>query len=629
MSKVSVDPESDEIKADNEPTVSELITRDLHSVPPELRSLVKAVIKGKAYSKHDDANRALKLRQLTEFLSPYFSDAFSITMFMTKSVHASLHTENTQREPHYPGEVVHGFPAENAHDDNPQFKCGFREVERIFEKLRPRKYKDTLEMLTVWKRRWEPDAVLHNLKRRISECLIVVDPVSNAKFIMTPNGSYREINPAVLKDHAEDRSILGWTQDQRLNGTLNVEKFPEYKRLCEHNTQLATRVLKTMATTNTYYEPATRTLFVAMYKLFPIKPAFNTDCDRFVTALGGSKSERLKDWLATYWDLSRPTSALGLRGKPLTGKNAFVALLASVWNGTPIDIKNLIRPFNDAVQSSPIVHAEEGFPFVGPSNEEGTAYFRKLITATQVELHAKYKNVEKIDGSLRVVITYNNVNQLPFGRSDLEDIDRQAIERRLLDIRVPDESRDALEAAGGWDTVQKWQREGTFAAYVFWLAKKRSVNPGHLSVDGDASSLVAECLARNGRNSNVLCTLASIAADPSRISKSERSSIIVSENELWVNSALLAGRTWDSYAPGEEIPKQISVGCALGNVATGKQTMGSPRARYHRIPVEALARYSDVSEEALRAGLRSLESPNASILPFSAPGTAPIAVLTA
>lgn len=203
----------------------------------------------------------------------------------------------------------------------------------------------------------------------------------------------------------------------------------------------------------------------------PLDPAFDSQVDHWLRLLGGTRADRLLDWLATAPDLTRTTAALYLKGSASAGKGLFAAGLAKLWGASVAAFEDVLgSAFNSALLNCPIVFLDES-----NTADVDHAEFRRLVGDSERKLTKKHAPTGTLLGCVRLVIAANNWNALRIRRADTVE-DDEAIGTRILAIDIPDEAGEYLEGLGGDSFTRAHWTAGRMALprHIAWLERERA-----------------------------------------------------------------------------------------------------------------------------------------------------------
>jgi hypothetical protein len=237
-----------------------------------------------------------------------------------------------------------------------------------------------------------------------------------------------------------------------------------------------------LAQQNTF-DPQTRILTLATAPRSRLEPTHHQDVAEWLHILGGDSYEHLIGWLRGLERLDFPAPALYLYGESGAGKSLFWTGCAGLWEALPNAFSNLVRGFQQGLEKSPIVVADEGLP-PGVSLD----FLREFLTRDSWHINIKFKPLLEFRGCPRLIIAANNFSVLPERKGAMTIDDVRAIAARFIPIRVGFQSRKFLEKIPGRTFERK------MSEHVLWLIQNGgAVTPtGRFVIDG-----VGEGLARH------------------------------------------------------------------------------------------------------------------------------------
>ncbi len=260
-------------------------------------------------------------------------------------------------------------------------------------------------------------------------------------------------------------------------------------------------------TTPYNYVDAEGTLHEACCKLRDVEPIYDAQVDEYLTVLGGQYSDRIKDWMATVGDLSKPTCALYLWGVSDTGKSLLPTLVGRLFRGVagPTSMSSVMHDFNSALTLCPIVNANECWPSK-MGRTPTSAEIRDFITADSRPLRRKQLAESDMRGCIRLIVGANSLGLLAFSDEDLTPADRGAVNQRFLTLNIGQELIDWF-AKNNLDRSalsEEWIKKDRFARHVAWLRQNREVKgAGKLIVEGNAPDFAAAAATSGGLSEDV------------------------------------------------------------------------------------------------------------------------------
>lgn len=373
-----------------------------------------------------------------------------------------------------------------------------------------------------------------------------------------------------------------------------------------------------------------------------LKPLRSDAVDLWLQLLGGSSRGLLLDWLATFTDLARPTSALFLIGAAGAGKNLLADGLARYWlSAKPVPFEVTLRDFNEDLEKSPFIFADEKLPIDPRGRITLDTHLRALVTSTHQTLYRKHQKAMQVDGCVRIVAATNQHN---FVFGDMDSESKRALAERILLIKPGREAAEYLRSLGGRPALESWVHGDALIRHVLWLAENRTVQPGsRLLVPGNGRGLINEAQNKD-RNASDLCRwICEFLLEPKPPQGLAAAAVRTDQGELWVSSTLLSklgDELWRRYVnhgrasmpPHDKITKALR-SLSEGNsyqrsVPNGERWFKSGRTSYHTIELDqlfAFARDNDYDVDELNDRIRGSRTPN----PGSTPDPAPIMVVPA
>lgn len=304
-----------------------------------------------------------------------------------------------------------------------------------------------------------------------------------------------------------------------------------------------------------------------------LTPRFDPQIDAFLRIFFRDCLQEGLDWLATAMRVSEPTCALYLHGGPGCGKTMIALGLASLYGSVPTMYHSIIGTHNDPICDCPIVLADEEVP-ASVYGKTPSADVRKIIGNTQHQLRRMYQPAASYFGSLRLVVTANNLDALKI-HEDLTADDFSAIRQRFGYVRIPDAAGEYLRSIGGRQTTQAWIDGGLFARHLLWLAETRQVTPGsRFLVEGWDSPLVERLGAASGVTSAVIETIAfAISAKAGAV---PLEGFLLGNGVIYVSPPAVFD-TWEkAHGPGGKVPTKARVVSALRRLSTTPELVTVP-----------------------------------------------------
>lgn len=378
---------------------------------------------------------------------------------------------------------------------------------------------------------------------------------------------------------------------------------------------VARKSIASMSLQRSYYDAQSQTLHEAVCPLRTIQPVFSPEIDEWLTLLGGTRAEKLKDWVACVMRLDRQACALLFVAKKGVGKNLFVGGLARLWHtGGATDLARIIDTHNDSIAECPLIFADENLPPV----KGITAKLRTLIGSTGHTLRRMYLGPTPLQGALRVVIAGNNDRLLETGE-DLSRDDIDAVAQRILTIESDPRATEYLERMGGPPVLDKWVTEDRIAAHAMYLAKTRHVEEGsRFLVEGESSQVHTRLATISGAGNAVCEFLVHYLSDPTtRTSQRDLTSVLIGSGQLFVRTELLSNEIqWTARVPSMKVLSSSKIGRALTNLSSGviQVRIGGERPRFHVVNVKMLLDWAERSVTGDPEAIRTrIQEPNQAI----------------
>lgn len=349
-----------------------------------------------------------------------------------------------------------------------------------------------------------------------------------------------------------------------------------------------------------------------------LKPLRSDAVDVWLRLLGGPSCDKLLDWLATFADLARPTAALFLIGAAGAGKNLLADGLAKYWlSGKPVPFEVTLRDFNEDLEKSPFIFADEKLPIDPKGRIELDTHLRALVTATHQTLYRKHQKAMQVDGCLRILAATNQHN---FTFKGMDSESKRALAERILLIEPRCDASEYLRSLGGRPALESWVAGDAIIRHVLWLSENRTVQPGsRLLVPGNGLDLINRAQNRDGVSADLCTWLCNYLLDPKPLPGVARLAVLIEEGKLLVSSSLLhktGAEGWLHYVNHGRaaLPPQQYLTNALASLSIGDSQqrsvpgsdrwISSGRPSYHRIDLPQLvatARQAGHDWEAIEA----------------------------
>jgi hypothetical protein len=367
------------------------------------------------------------------------------------------------------------------------------------------------------------------------------------------------------------QAYFSWKK-MTVDGSVREKTAPEVLK------ELATAakgVVSSMFVEKSYYDAQNQVFFESCCPLRRLEPLYDEQCDYWLRLLGGTKAEKLLDWLATLTDQKHPSCALYLTGPKSSGKNMLAIAASRLWTDSGfVPMAEVFANFEENLQKCPVVVADEKLPelFRGPVSTEA---LRALITSESRPLHRKFQPNADLRGCLRVMLLANKDDMIKIGDDNLGKDALEAVAIRFLHIRAADTACSYLSEIGGrhGDGAGKkgtsdWLEGDRLTKHLVWLKLNRKVKYGdrfvvegdlgemkrHLAIQGTVPSLVAQFVLRFLENPK---KYGGILKDKP---------VVVQDGQVYVSASTLCD-SWDLLGGTRGAPLLKNVNTALENIA--------------------------------------------------------------
>ncbi len=207
-----------------------------------------------------------------------------------------------------------------------------------------------------------------------------------------------------------------------------------------------------------------------------IQPRYDPDVDEWLRGLGGVDHEDLFNWLAAFWDLSRPATMLHIKGDSDCGKSLLVkALKECTESGIAAPIADMFGDFQDLALLTPLLFADEENTSTSKTARSTINVLKKLATGEANTINSKGKAAVQIEGYWRVIMVENDRRMLQF-QEDMTKVDREALMKRLLCVEADSAAcRSVIDRMGGRSGLDEWIRY-KIPEHVRWISKQRELS---------------------------------------------------------------------------------------------------------------------------------------------------------
>lgn len=335
------------------------------------------------------------------------------------------------------------------------------------------------------------------------------------------------------------------------------------------------RILFTSGQAGTSYDKRAGAMIQGVHVLADAQPRFHADVDGWLRLLGGTDVEGVLDWLAAItFTQSEPICALYLDGPKGTGKSLLGAGIASLWGAAPISYASVMGDFNGGLLTCPLVFADEGITIDRFQEASASEQFRNLVANTAHTINAKYQPPGTLNAALRVLVTSNGPQGIPFKKAMSQDgID--AVTDRILYAHMDRRAAAYLLSLGGRPAMRDWilpnNQPGKIAEHLLWLRDTRELkHGGRFLVQGRATKWHLGFAADQGHKSAVL-QVASKLLDRAERNAMGAASGVQSEpgtKQVWVAPSAVYD-AWSKYAdysrPSPAIVQETVIMLAAGD----------------------------------------------------------------
>ena len=339
---------------------------------------------------------------------------------------------------------------------------------------------------------------------------------------------------------------------------------------------VATKLTYVSGLADARYDWRESTMTVGIHQLTAQKAQHHDQVDVWLRKLGGTDPEGLLDWLScvTYTQ-TQPLCALYLAGSPGIGKSLLARGVSSLWSAPPVDYNSVMNSsFNAEMTLSPLLFADEGIIVDKNNAAKASQVFRNVVAGTDHFINAKYKAPQVMQAAMRVLITANNDDGLPF-RESLGRAGIEAIVQRVMYIHSGPEAREYLLSLGGREGVVGWAPEdnspGQIAEHLLWLRDNRSVTKAEgqrFLVEGKMTRWHSTFAARQGLKPGVLQVAYQLLCKLGRGMPVGDLRLRVDNDHqvVWIHATSIT-RGWDDYARSYSA-KPAQIKDALQQLAT-------------------------------------------------------------
>lgn len=354
---------------------------------------------------------------------------------------------------------------------------------------------------------------------------------------------------------------------RKVDGTLRMRTLPE---LAHEYGDMPRQIYGDLRAEKPRYDIETDSFILVGAPRRPLEPEYDALVDEWFRALGGSKPDKLLDWVAGLTWLNRPNSVLFIRGTPDVGKGLFVRGLSRVWNvDAPVNMKTLVETAHGGVALTrcPLVLIDEG---KWDSRADVTTTLRNAVTEPSRNVNKKHHDFTELNGYLRFIVTANNFNIFANDRHSLTPEDRDAIAQRFLEINPSTRARDLLLSVPARERNDLAEQD-RIARHALWLAANRPVeSEGRFVVPGEGDSKFAVRIITDDRKwgSWVMEWLARYLSDPTVIEK-QAGNLVHRDKGIVLVSPEAVINTFEIVLKNKQHPQSLEISNALRSLSLG------------------------------------------------------------
>lgn len=381
---------------------------------------------------------------------------------------------------------------------------------------------------------------------------------------------YRLTDPVAIYQHFDERTRPGLPFEAEYSSATKLSEI-----LRQYGATVDSAVFVS-GQTGTEYDAVRRRLRQGVHALADTPARYHADVDKWLRLLGGTDPEGLLDWCAALtYTADQPIAALYIEGPAGIGKSLFANGCASLWGWSPIDYNKVTGDFNGGLLDCPFLFADEGIK-VDRFDVSASEVFRNLVANTSHSINAKFKGLATLFGAVRVLVTANDGEGIPFTKSLGQD-GIAAITERILKVRTDDEPRRYLESLGArngelMDWLKPAGEGGKLVEHLMWLRTNRKLEAKgqRFLVAGKWTDWHAKFSVDQGVKPAVLAVIAGIVRGtaPNALGgPGRRVKVVKVERTVWVHPDTVFDR-WLEYADMRR-PKASTIYDALEQLAMG------------------------------------------------------------
>lgn len=325
------------------------------------------------------------------------------------------------------------------------------------------------------------------------------------------------------------------------------------------------------------------------------RSVYDAEVDKWLRLVGGSDPEGFLDWLASVtYTAHEPLCALYLQGPPGTGKSLLISGIASLWGSSAVAYHDVGGTgFNSDMLNCPLVAADEGIAL--PKYDEAVAseVFRNLVANKTHSVNAKYRATERLYGAMRVLVTANDDEGIPF-RKALGQDGLDAIVQRIMYIEQTTAPGEYLRALGGRAGVVDWVRPGNqpgrLAEHLLWLRDNRKVQRGsRFLVEGRLTDWHRNFVVQQGLKPSLLLVAWGMYRAQRKGMPASGVELDREAQVLWVSNSAIREQ-WTRYAD-IGAPRQTTITKTLKMLAANAESqvrrVGGQQYRMWALPLAA------------------------------------------
>lgn len=235
-----------------------------------------------------------------------------------------------------------------------------------------------------------------------------------------------------------------------------------------------------------------RTVKLPCHARRDVNPVFHEDVDKWLQLLAGAQYDRLLRWIGVLTkNTLGPAACLYVQGKKGSGKTLIFHICSKLFDGPMVDYNRVVNGgrFNVEMLGSPLLYADEGIhvPRFGNSIASPSAMFRSFTANFTHGVEEKHGNPTQLNAYLRIGVSANNADGLPF-RETLAKEGIEAIVERVFWMEAGKEAAGYLTRLFEDPTTYHAWIHGNHAAEHFaWLQDQENKSDGRFLVQGEVT----------------------------------------------------------------------------------------------------------------------------------------------